>query len=104
MPVWSNGELRGVLGLASSEPRMFDEDERAFVLTLGIMCAQAIMRAHVRAAEKIASDAPVAAREGAELANQSKAHFVATISHELRTPMNAVLDTRSSSPTHTSGR
>ena len=84
VPVWANGELRGVLGLAWTERRSFDEDERAFVLTLGVMCAQAIMRAHLRAAER-------QAREAAEQANRSKAHFVATISHELRTPMNAVL-------------
>ena len=84
VPVWANGELRGVLGLTWPEPRDFDEDERAFVLTLGVMCAQAIMRAHLKAAER-------KAREEAERANQSKARFVATISHELRTPMNAVL-------------
>jgi signal transduction histidine kinase len=84
VPVWANGELRGVLGLAWAEPRTFDEDERAFVLTLGVMCAQSIMRAHLRAAER-------AARDAAEDANQSKARFVATISHELRTPMNAML-------------
>ena len=84
VPVWANGELRGVLGLAWAAPRTFDEDERAFVLTLGVMCAQAIMRAHLRAAER-------QAREAAEHANRSKARFVAKLSHELRTPMNAVL-------------
>jgi signal transduction histidine kinase len=84
VPVWANGELRGVLGLAWPRARTFDEDERAFVLTLGVMCAQAIMRAHLRAAE-------LKAREDAEEANRSKARFVATVSHELRTPMNAVL-------------
>jgi signal transduction histidine kinase len=91
VPVWANGELRGVLGLAWADPRVFDEDERAFVLTLGVMCAQAIMRAHLRAAEQTASEAAMKAREVAELANKAKAHFVATVSHELRTPMNAVL-------------
>ena len=91
VPVWANGELRGVLGLAWTETRVFDEDECAFVLTLGVMCAQAIMRAHLRAAEHRASLAAVAAREIAEIANKSKALFVATVSHELRTPMNAVL-------------
>lgn len=91
VPVWANGELRGVLGLTWALPRVFDEDERAFVLTLGVMCAQAIMRAHLRGAEREAREAADVARDTAEHANQSKAHFVATISHELRTPMNAVL-------------
>jgi len=84
VPVWANGELRGVLGLSWAAPRSFDEDERAFVLMLGVMCAQAIMRAHLRAAELLA-------REAAERANASKTQFLATISHELRTPMNAVI-------------
>ena len=84
VPVWANGELRGVLGMTWPDARTFDQDERAFVLTLGVMCAQAIMRAHLREAE-------LTARADAEDANRSKARFVATISHELRTPMNAVL-------------
>lgn len=84
VPVWANGELRGVLGLAWDAPRTFDEDERAFVVTLGVMCAQAIMRAYLRAAEW-------KAREDAERANRSKTRFLTMISHELRTPMNAVM-------------
>jgi signal transduction histidine kinase len=91
VPVWANGELRGVLGLTWSVPRIFDEDECAFVLTLGVMCAQAIMRAHLRAAERTAREEAEAARGLAEEATKSKARLVATISHELRTPMNAVL-------------
>ena len=91
VPVWANGELRGVLGLSFPEPHSFDEDERAFVLTLGVMCAQAIMRAHLRAAEQVARAGERRAREEAERANQSKARLVATISHELRTPINAVM-------------
>ena len=38
VPVWANGHLRGVLGLTWVTPHTFDEDERAFVLTLGVMC------------------------------------------------------------------
>src|SRR5688572_18812637 len=91
VPVWANGELRGVLGLAWADARVFDEDERAFVLTLGAMCAQAIMRAHLRDAERQSREKAEEARTEAEAANRSKAHFVATSSHELRTPMNAVL-------------
>jgi signal transduction histidine kinase len=84
VPVWANGELRGVLGLTWNAPRTFDEDECAFVLTLGTMCAQAIMRSHLKAAE-------LDARTSAEHANLSKGNFVTTISHELRTPINALL-------------
>jgi signal transduction histidine kinase len=62
----------------------FNEDERAFVLTLGVMCAQAIMRARLRGAEQTA-------REAAEHANQSKTQFLRTMSHELRTPMTALV-------------
>jgi signal transduction histidine kinase len=98
VPVWANGELRGVLGLAWPNGRVFDEDERAFVLTLGVMCAQAIMRAHLRDAERTARTAAETARIDAEnarvvaeQANKAKADFVARISHELRTPMNAVM-------------
>jgi signal transduction histidine kinase len=91
VPVWANGELRGVLGLSWADPRVFDEDERAFVLTLGVMCAQAIMRAHLRSAERVARQGAEEARDTAEKANHSKAEFVATISHELRTPMSAIL-------------
>jgi signal transduction histidine kinase len=91
VPVWANGELRGVLGLSWPEPHAFDEDERAFVLTLGVMCAQAIMRAHLRAAEQLARAGERRARDAAEHANQFKTRLVAAISHELRTPMNAVI-------------
>ena len=91
VPVWANGELRGVLGLSWPEPQLFDEDERAFVLTLGVMCAQAIMRAHLKAAEKTAREGAERAQASAESANASKAKFVATISHELRTPISAVM-------------
>lgn len=84
VPVWANGHLRGVLGLTWDTPHAFDEDERAFVLTLGVMCAQAIMRGHLKVAERRARDA-------AEHANRAKTQFLLTMSHELRTPLTAVL-------------
>jgi signal transduction histidine kinase len=84
VPVWANGHLRGVLGLTWTTPHTFDEDERAFVVTLGVMCAQAIMRGHLTAAERHA-------REAAEHANRAKTQFLRTMSHELRTPLTAVV-------------
>src|SRR5438270_11562327 len=84
VPVWANRHLRGVLGLTWSTPHVFDEDERAFVVSLGVMCAQAIIRGRLTIAER-------RARETAELANQAKTDFLRTITHELRTPMTAVI-------------
>src|SRR5690242_9667267 len=84
VPVWANRHLRGVLGLTWAAPHLFDEDERAFVISLGVMCAQAIIRGRLTIAER-------RARETAELANQAKTLFLRTISHELRTPMTAVI-------------
>jgi signal transduction histidine kinase len=84
VPVWANGHLRGVLGLTWNTPRVFDKDERAFVLTLGVMCAQAIMRGHLVAAER-------RAREIAEHAIQSQGQFLRTMTHELRSPLSAVV-------------
>jgi signal transduction histidine kinase len=84
VPVWANRQLRGVLGLTWAAPHVFDEDERAFVISLGVMCAQAIIRGRLTIAER-------RARETAELANQAKTLFLRTISHELRTPMTAVV-------------
>ena len=84
VPVWANGELRGVLGLTWDTPRAFDKDERAFVITLGVMCAQAIMRGHLVAAER-------RARAATEQAIRAQAQFVRTMTHELRTPLSAVV-------------
>jgi len=84
VPVWANGHLRGVLGLTWNKPRVFDKDERAFVIILGVMCAQAIMRGHLVAAER-------RAREATEQAIKAQAQFLRTMTHELRTPLSAVV-------------
>src|SRR5207237_2285212 len=82
VPVWANGHLRGVLGLTWNTPRVFNQDERAFVLTLGVMCAQAIMRGHLAAAQRHA-------REIAEHAVRTQGQFLRTLSHALRPPLHA---------------
>jgi PAS domain S-box-containing protein len=53
VPVWGNGHLRGAFSLSWAAERTFDDDERAFVQTLGTMCAQAILRAHLAERERL---------------------------------------------------
>jgi PAS domain S-box-containing protein len=73
----------GVLGLSFTEPHVFDEDERGFLLALCEVAAQALDRAAAYEAER-------RARSEAQAAVQAQDEFLSIASHELRTPVAAV--------------
>ena len=80
VPLLARGVLVGVLGLRFDEQRVFDAGDRALLLTLGELCSQALERARLFAAERLA-------RESAESASRSKDEFLAMLGHELRNPL-----------------
>lgn len=84
LPLLTHGTLLGVLGIRFREARSFDESARFHLLTLSELCAQALDRARLLAAER-------AARSEAESASRSKDEFLAMLSHELRNPLAPIV-------------
>jgi PAS domain S-box-containing protein len=84
LPLLTRGALCGVVGIRFSHVREFSETDRAMLLTLSELCAQALERARLFSAERQARDA-------AETANRSKDEFLAILGHELRNPLAPIV-------------
>jgi len=85
VPVWVEQQLWGVMGAAvAADKHPWGEAERAALrLVSGSLGAFIVNR---RAAEEL-----LAARDSADKANRAKSEFLALISHEIRTPINAII-------------
>ena len=73
----------GALGIAFRSARQLDAEDRTLAAIVARQCALALERARLFEAER-------AARADADVANQMKTKFLATMSHEFRTPLNAI--------------
>ena len=74
----------GAMALAYLQPRCFVEEEQQALLAFARVCAQAIERARL-------FDLAQTERRRAEEANRAKDEFLALVSHELQTPLHALL-------------
>ena len=82
-PLVAGGQTIGSLGVAFDKPRVFSTDDVEIIRAVANQCAIALERVRLFDGER-------EARAAAENANRAKSEFLASLSHELRTPMNAI--------------
>ncbi|HWN70919.1 MAG TPA: GAF domain-containing protein [Haliangium sp.] len=91
LPLRIEHRTLGVLTFDFDQPRQFPEEVRAYLRLLAQHAAQALERARLYEAERMARASEAVARRQAEAASQAREEILAVVSHDLRNPLNAIL-------------
>jgi signal transduction histidine kinase/CheY-like chemotaxis protein len=91
MPLLREGRWVASLWASVDEPRVWTREEVALVQAVAERTWTAIEKLRAETEQKRLLESVQEARDAAEKANQLKDEFLATLSHELRNPLNVIL-------------
>ena len=92
MPIFLRGKLWGVMGFCDLKGAYGrSENDENILLSGGLLFANAIIRNDMALRLQQNTQALEAALKNAESASASKSQFLSSMSHEMRTPMNAIM-------------
>jgi signal transduction histidine kinase/CheY-like chemotaxis protein len=90
-PLRQSGKVIGVINCFSREKNFFSEEDLDFLNTLATQATVAIQNARLFEEVQERTAELESARDEAEKVNTAKGEFIANLSHELRSPLNAML-------------
>ncbi|MCL1863516.1 MAG: ATP-binding protein [Defluviitaleaceae bacterium] len=92
IPTFLRGKLWGIVGFGDlRKERDFTENEESVLRSGGLLMANALLRNEMTQNIRTNSIHLSEALQAAQSASSAKSNFLSTMSHEMRTPMNAII-------------